>query len=586
MLSTQWPSSLFELYKSVSRELQTPRHTHLKGFIVRTASLLLKELNLIDSNTMANIITFQTQIASVMEVLANAAVAEICKLVEDSYTELQLEISQTQKENNHLKKKLKLIEIRDSFYRRAHKLRNESTALTKTGGHEKASGRISVKIASLYNEDEDETARSRKVSHLQPERIDESVENDEPDIVLIKEERPGNERCEQSERETETTEKPKDDSLYRSAGVFLTVRRDNFIDQNTVQRCHQESVEDDEPDVLIIKEERPDNMRCEQSERETETTENQDTQYGAGVFVTVHRDNFIDQDTVQHCHQESNGMRPDHLEDETPEMIDIGETTMERRCDGDAETNLQPVPSFPSWVSRRFDATTNHPSYAESECNGGPSVNQYLMYRGSADPMCSYATPIDSNGLSMPDVEGHLTHSVEGNNISQSKHSRFTPSFSVKQSDSSQMQRKDKFICKHCGKAFSQPSTLLLHQKLHNRERLHHCTLCGKRFSQASSLKRHHSIHRGEKPFRCVHCGKQFADQSNLRKHVTVHTGEKPYGCSLCGKMFNQSSNLKTHMRIHTREKPFGCDRCGRMFAHKYILVKHQQRICVSTGQF
>lgn len=90
---------------------------------------------------MANIITFQTQIASVMEVLANAAVAEICKLVEDSYTELQLEISQTQKENNLLKKKLKVIEIRDSFYRRAHKLRNESTALTKTGVQEKASGK-------------------------------------------------------------------------------------------------------------------------------------------------------------------------------------------------------------------------------------------------------------------------------------------------------------------------------------------------------------------------------------------------------------------------------------------------------------
>ncbi|XP_016346608.1 zinc finger protein 397-like isoform X6 [Sinocyclocheilus anshuiensis] len=465
---------------------------------------------------MANIITFQTQIASVVEVLANAAVAEICKLVEDSYTELQLEISQTQKENNLLKKKLKVIEIRDSFYRRANKLRNESTALTKTGVHERASGRISVKIASLSNEggDADETARS----NLQPERLDQSVENDEPDILLIKEERAGNERCEQSETETETTENH--------------------------------------------------------------------TQYGAGVFVTVHRDNFIDQDTVQHCHQESNGMRPDLLEDETPEINDIGETTMERCCDGDAETNLQPVPSFPSWVSRRLDATTNHPSYAESECNRGPSVNQYLMYRRSADPMCSYATPVDSNGLSMPDMEGHLTHSDEGNNISQSERSRFTPSFSFKQSDSPQMQRKDKFICKHCGKAFSQPSTFLVHQKLHNRERLHHCTLCGKRFSQASSLKRHHSIHRGEKPFRCVHCGKQFADQSNLKKHVTVHTGEKPYGCNLCGKMFNQSSNLKTHMRIHTREKPFGCDRCGRMFAHKYILVKHQQRICVSTGQF
>uniref|UniRef100_A0A673GKS6 Si:dkey-56e3.3 n=1 Tax=Sinocyclocheilus rhinocerous TaxID=307959 RepID=A0A673GKS6_9TELE len=201
------------------------------------------------------------------------------------------------------------------------------------------------------------------------------------------------------------------------------------------------------------------------------------------------------------------------------------------------------------------------------------TINHLFLWQGSADPTCSYATPMDSNGLSMPDMEGHLTHGDEGNVISQSERSPFSPCFSFKQSDSPQMQRKDKFMCKHCGKAFSQPSTLLLHQKLHNRERLHHCTLCGKRFSQASSLKRHHSIHRGEKPFRCVHCGKQFADQSNLKKHVTVHTGEKPYGCNLCGKMFNQSSNLKTHMRIHTREKPFGCDRCGRMFAHKYILT-------------
>ncbi|XP_052461123.1 zinc finger protein 16-like isoform X2 [Carassius gibelio] len=530
---------------------------------------------------MANTVTFQTQIASVMEVLANAAVAEICKLVEDSYTELQLEISKTQKENNLLKNKIKMIEIRDSFHRRAHKLRNESTVLTKTGGHEKESGRISVKIASLSNEDDDdETVCSREVSRLQPETLDQSVEIDESDILRIKEERPDNERCEQSERETETTENHKDDSQYRSAGVSVTVCRDNFIDQNTVQHCQQESVEDEEPDCLIIKEERPDNMRCEQSEREIETTEDQDTQYDAGVFVTVHRDNFIDQDTVQHCHQESNGMLPDHLKDETPEMKDIG-----GRCDGDSETNLQPVPSYPSWVSTRFDSTTNHPSYSESECNGGPSVNQYLMYRGSADPMCSYATPVDSNGLSMLDIEGHLTHSDEGNNISRSDRSRFTPNFSIKHSDSPQTQRKDKFVCKHCGKAFSQLSTLLLHQKIHSREKVHHCTLCGKRFSQASGLKRHHSIHRGEKPFRCVHCGKQFADQSNLRKHVTVHTGEKPYGCNLCGKMFNQSSNLKTHMMIHTHEKPFGCDRCGRMFAHKYILVKHQQRICVSAGQ-
>lgn len=75
----------------------------------------------------------------------------------------------------------------------------------------------------------------------------------------------------------------KDDTQYRSAEVFVTIPRENIIDQNTVQHCRQEvgncvnqSVGDDEPDVLIIKEERPDNMRCEQPGGETKTAENRE----------------------------------------------------------------------------------------------------------------------------------------------------------------------------------------------------------------------------------------------------------------------------------------------------------------------
>lgn len=480
---------------------------------------------------MANILTFQTQIASVIEVLANAAVAEICRLVEDSYNELLLEISQSRKENSLLKKKLKIIEIRESFYRRAHKLRNASTDYTKTT--DKVSESIvRVTVGSLNNErsDKERPDRSEVVS-LPPE----------------------------------------------------------------IRHIHQ-SVGDEEPDVLIIKEERTDNINGEESEVEA-TTENQkeDTQYGnAGIFVSVNRENFIDQNTtsVQLCHQQTNGMQHELLKSENPEMIvtspDVhmlgGESRRERRPEGESESNLHTVDSYASWDSRTFDVATNNHSYAESDCNAGPSVNQFLMYSGSGDPTCSYATHIDSNDLPVQDVEHHVVHNdgasagLEKVIISPSESSPFSLSF--KQPDSAQMQRKDKFLCKHCGKAFSQPSTLLLHQKLHTRERLHSCTLCGKRFSQASSLRRHHSIHRGEKPFRCLHCGKHFSDQSNLKKHLNVHTGEKPYGCNQCGKMFNQSSNLKTHMKIHTREKPFTCERCGRMFAHRYILVKHQQRNC------
>ncbi len=47
-----------------------------------------------------------------MEVLANAAVAEICQLVDDGFATLRLEISRSQRENLALKSRLRLMEVR------------------------------------------------------------------------------------------------------------------------------------------------------------------------------------------------------------------------------------------------------------------------------------------------------------------------------------------------------------------------------------------------------------------------------------------------------------------------------------------
>lgn len=55
---------------------------------------------------------FHTQLASIMEVLANTAVAEICDLVDSGYSVLQLEISRGRKENELLRRKLRLMELR------------------------------------------------------------------------------------------------------------------------------------------------------------------------------------------------------------------------------------------------------------------------------------------------------------------------------------------------------------------------------------------------------------------------------------------------------------------------------------------
>lgn len=60
---------------------------------------------------------FHSQIASIMEVLANAAVAEICKVVDDGYAVVHLEVSRSQKENEFLRKKIKQLELQIARYR-------------------------------------------------------------------------------------------------------------------------------------------------------------------------------------------------------------------------------------------------------------------------------------------------------------------------------------------------------------------------------------------------------------------------------------------------------------------------------------
>ena len=65
---------------------------------------------------MSNSVAFHEQLASLMEVLANTAVAEICKLVDDGYAVLRLEISQSQREIDNLRRKLLVTKLHN--YRR------------------------------------------------------------------------------------------------------------------------------------------------------------------------------------------------------------------------------------------------------------------------------------------------------------------------------------------------------------------------------------------------------------------------------------------------------------------------------------
>ena len=137
------------------------------------------------------------------------------------------------------------------------------------------------------------------------------------------------------------------------------------------------------------------------------------------------------------------------------------------------------------------------------------------------------------------------------------------------------------FECPICDKTFSDNNSYLEHEKSHIQTQLkpHKCTTCSKAFSNPSLLDRHNRVHTGEKEVYCTTCGKGFSQKAALVYHVRVHTNERPYQCQYidCGKSFKTAGQLTGHKRSHTGEKPFRCNTCGYEATHASHMKDHQR---------
>ena len=93
------------------------------------------------------------------------------------------------------------------------------------------------------------------------------------------------------------------------------------------------------------------------------------------------------------------------------------------------------------------------------------------------------------------------------------------------------------------------------------KEKVHQCDKCEKAFSWPSKLKEHLKVHEGNKQKRqlrpkthpCRYCSKSFSRPDNLNTHIiAVHQGIKNFKCYECGKAFGYSGDIKKHMKnIH-----------------------------------
>ncbi|XP_055765037.1 uncharacterized protein LOC129840984 [Salvelinus fontinalis] len=216
------------------------------------------------ANCNSNVMVFHTQIASIMEVLANSAVADICKLVDDDYAVFRLEITQSQKENRTLRRKLQLLELKVARERAERTTRERVLAspnsvkildryrgIARGEGHLIGGHRSFVKPAEHISWRDD-----------QPIAVDEGSGTSTQHIIMIESADaeaagPGGSSLVKQKR-TEGEEDPRhsrDIQTGAAAGVAPPVATEDIATapQPRTQRCITE--EEEAPEVMPVKEE-------------------------------------------------------------------------------------------------------------------------------------------------------------------------------------------------------------------------------------------------------------------------------------------------------------------------------------------
>eukprot|EP00063_Salmo_salar_P075775 XP_014050610.1 PREDICTED: zinc finger protein 3 homolog [Salmo salar] len=202
------------------------------------------------------------------------------------------------------------------------------------------------------------------------------------------------------------------------------------------------------------------------------------------------------------------------------------------------------------------------PSIGSVNCNMDPAITQTLP--GLRSPHTLLMLNQTSDNASASTLNGYtspLTNDSSEDGISKGGSAK-----------------EKRFPCSFCGKAFSFPQQVEIHQRVHTGEKQFGCHLCRASFSHSFSLKRHLRVHTGVKPFSCTQCHMRFAQAGHLKRHQRVHTGEKPYSCTQCEKRFSRQDQLKMHLKVHMVERPFASTHCGKRLSERSYLRMHQQK--------
>ncbi|XP_035645359.1 protein glass-like [Oncorhynchus keta] len=489
---------------------------------------------------MDNCMVFHTQIASVMEVLANAAVAELCKLVDDDYAVFRLEITQSQKENRVLRRKL--LELKVARERAERTTRERVLASrVKIPDRNRETSRVTVSGEGRFTGGHRsfvKPARHNTWRDDQPITVEGSGTSTQHVIVIesadaeaagpgVKQERSEGEKDSQHSRAIQTGAPPVSKEDPTSAPTSPRNRpsvREVSGTQNAVLKSETDTK------TLNLKH----SLLHTGSDHRSDPGRLGCPPAPGSEYLPV----FHQSQRMVHCRGgdsiDTSGDDPScsYTTEMDPGNMTLGLETQTDLSRGDWNRYSSSVYSEGCLAKKgevividelKVEGVVPPTWIADSHLGNRHSQGRdFLYYRESLE--------------THPNVETHSpTHTFrECDSVSTS----------MSPSDSQVLNSKDQ-------RAKARGAT-----SGNSKEKRFLCMFCKKGFSCSQNVEIHQRIHTGEKPYSCPQCHMCFAQSGSLKRHQRVHTGEKPYSCPQCEKRFSRQHLLKTHLKIHTGERP------------------------------
>ncbi|KAJ8339852.1 hypothetical protein SKAU_G00344850 [Synaphobranchus kaupii] len=580
---------------------------------------------------MSNCVAFHTQIASIMEVLANAAVAEICKLVDDGYAVLRVEMSHSQKENKALKRKLQMLELRIARgYTEKNSINSrplgvqgcEKPRRTGTDSHFPGEAGIFARPSGPQRRDGEITVVDQDHTPTQAiGPIDECQDTVErrTEALLIKEERVEEDRDPQGEMKTRkeravewragSREKRPVQETQNKPANHTEELTEQHRTRHAVWECadveqRRTDVEQRRTEALLIKEERPEEtLQNRNSQGEPRNPERSPFSKGK-VSGVLERGVTAGGRAPAPNSRRAPGPHPEELteqhgdtgslwectdtEERKTEALLIKEERMEEDRDPQGEMNtreerlvdsgsdgLGQAPSVDSQAPPTTYRETRHCVWETADGEQRSLISLHIKEEKPEDALVKTDPRREQQNSGKKTDPDSLPFHSEMRSLPVTEEAEVALKGSVPVEAVAGEHSPFDSGCS------SGPAEAHAQRGRHGDQWQGQEALPGS--AADGFLSRAQTVYeRNQPPVGASEPRGGFPAPAPFRSYRKVSDRKRKFLCQYCGKGFPRAKELEIHRRIHTGEKPYSCTQCGKRFSQSCNLKTH---LSIHTGE-